>query len=85
MKKQIMNSATIIAMVIGTISFVGCGSSEKAEHNDAEEAVSTETDNHAEHDHAHYQCPMDCENGKVYEEEGKCPVCEMDLKEVSTE
>jgi len=32
-----------------------------------------------------YQCPMDCENGKTYDEEGKCPVCGMDLKKVETE
>ena len=29
-----------------------------------------------------YQCPMDCENGKTYDEEGTCPVCKMDLKKV---
>lgn len=28
-----------------------------------------------------YQCPMDCEKGKSYSKEGKCPVCEMPLKE----
>jgi hypothetical protein len=27
-----------------------------------------------------YQCPMDCEKGKTYEQPGKCPVCEMDLE-----
>ena len=32
-----------------------------------------------------YKCPMDCEKGKTYEEEGKCPVCEMDLKKVEKE
>ena len=34
-----------------------------------------------------YQCPMDCEEGKSYTEEGKCPVCKMALveKEVSLE
>jgi hypothetical protein len=26
-----------------------------------------------------YSCPMDCENGKIYLEKGKCPVCEMEL------
>ena len=30
-----------------------------------------------------YQCPMDCEKGKSYTEPGKCPVCNMDLKEKS--
>jgi transcription initiation factor IIE alpha subunit len=32
-----------------------------------------------------YACPMDCENGKTYDKEGKCPVCEMDLKKVEKE
>ena len=32
-----------------------------------------------------YACPMDCENSKTYETEGKCPVCEMDLKKVEKE
>lgn len=29
-----------------------------------------------------YQCPMKCEGDKTYPEPGKCPVCEMPLKEV---
>jgi hypothetical protein len=32
-----------------------------------------------------YQCPMDCENGKTYDKEGICPVCEMNLKKVEKE
>ncbi len=28
---------------------------------------------------ASYECPMDCEKGKTYEKQGKCPVCNMDL------
>lgn len=28
---------------------------------------------------ASYECPMDCEKGKIYDEQGKCPVCNMDL------
>jgi uncharacterized paraquat-inducible protein A len=30
-----------------------------------------------------YQCPMDCEKGKTYKEEGKCPVCHMNLRKSS--
>ncbi len=26
-----------------------------------------------------YECSMDCEKGKTYHEQGKCPVCNMDL------
>lgn len=50
------------------------------------EGVKTEI--HEGHDHDKddmtsndvYQCPMDCEEGKTYDEEGSCPVCNMDLK-----
>lgn len=27
-----------------------------------------------------YQCPMDCEKGKSYINEGSCPICKMNLK-----
>lgn len=30
-----------------------------------------------------YQCPMKCEGDKTYAKEGKCPKCNMKLKEVS--
>ncbi|VDN49278.1 copper [Cu(I)] transporter ATPase [Petrocella atlantisensis] len=29
-----------------------------------------------------YQCPMKCDNGKLYDEPGKCPTCGMNLKEL---
>lgn len=31
-----------------------------------------------------YQCPMDCESGKTYEEQGACAVCKMELKANTT-
>jgi hypothetical protein len=31
---------------------------------------------------AAYQCPMKCEGEKTYDAAGKCPACQMDLKEV---
>ncbi len=31
-----------------------------------------------------YQCPMQCEGDKTYDEPGSCPVCKMDLKAVET-
>ena len=30
-----------------------------------------------------YQCPMDCEKGKLYDQPGTCPVCKMELKPVA--
>ncbi len=29
-----------------------------------------------------YICPMKCEGDKTYPQDGKCPVCGMNLKEV---
>jgi len=29
-----------------------------------------------------YKCPMDCEDGTEYNEEGACPVCGMELKHI---
>ena len=31
-----------------------------------------------------YQCPMQCEGDKTYDEAGSCPICNMDLKQVET-
>ncbi len=30
----------------------------------------------------HYQCPMKCEGDKTYHKNGKCPVCNMQMKAV---
>ena len=30
-----------------------------------------------------YHCPMQCEGEKTYNEEGVCPICNMDLKRVN--
>jgi transcription initiation factor IIE alpha subunit len=30
----------------------------------------------------HYQCPMKCEGDKTYHKNGKCPVCNMQMKPV---
>lgn len=31
----------------------------------------------------HFQCPMKCEQDKIYTEIGKCPLCKMNLREVN--
>ncbi|HMC00821.1 MAG TPA: heavy metal-binding domain-containing protein [Flavobacteriaceae bacterium] len=48
-------------------------------------AKQTSTTETVDEDHDHYKCPMDCEEGKTYHEEGKCPVCKMDLQKVKEE
>lgn len=39
------------------------------------------------HDHAiapdHYSCPMHCAGGKTYDQPGKCPVCGMNLQQLT--
>ncbi len=30
-----------------------------------------------------YQCPMDCEKGKIYKDKGECPKCGMELKAIT--
>jgi len=82
MKKSML----LIALCLGLGVVV---SSCKGEKKDVKEATEMQ-ENHAA-DKADmamndvYQCPMDCEKGKTYDKEGKCPVCEMDLKKLKKE
>lgn len=66
MKKAKVLIATGIFFLAGII-FTGCA-----------EVTTTETNEQTAEKEV-YQCPMDCEDGKTYEEEGQCPLCEMDL------
>jgi hypothetical protein len=76
MKKSILLVAAIFSIAV---MFTSCKDTKKEEVN---------TESHEGHDHEGeemaagdvYQCPMDCEKGKTYEEAGSCPVCKMDLK-----
>jgi len=83
MNKSILTFGVAVLFVLGSITFIGCGSggeqhesTEKHEHHD----------NHDDHQHAAtYQCPMKCEGDKTYEKAGKCPSCGMNLEEVKEE
>ncbi len=80
MKKSILVFAAVFSFAV---LFTSCKEVKKEE-------VKTEMqENHEGHDHDAdkemaskdaYQCPMDCEKGKTYDEKGSCPVCKMDLK-----
>jgi hypothetical protein len=82
MKKLVFVMAFIIAT--GTL-FTSCKSDHKEEHDVIKEIVK-ENDAEVKEEMNNkliaglYQCPMDCEDGKTYEEPGMCPVCKMDLK-----
>ena len=82
MKKLIL--IMIVALSVNTL-FVACKDNKEAhneEHNSKSEHASEKADlalNNL------YQCPMNCEDGKTYDEAGHCPVCAMDLKKVEGE
>lgn len=78
MKSKILNLVWIATFAIGSSTFIGCGSNTDKEPKNHEH--SADSTHHHDGAHAHYQCPMDCEKGKVYEEPGQCPVCKMDLQ-----
>ena len=68
MKKSILVLALFLGLSIVTFS---CKDNTKQTVSDTESV---------EEQHDHYKCPMDCEEGKTYDEEGQCPVCKMDLQ-----
>ena len=73
MKKVILGLAIVFS--VGVV-FTSCKSEKK--ETKKEQTEKTHTKDVAAKDV--YQCPMDCEEGKTYEKEGKCPVCKMKLK-----
>ncbi len=69
MKKGFITLGIFSALTLGALTITSCGGETKTET--AEAAI--------------YQCPMDCEDGKTYDKEGICPVCEMELRPVEKE
>jgi Heavy metal binding domain len=85
MKKSILLFA--LSLSLGVV-IMSCKEEKK-------EAASEETKTEMQENHAadkadmamndKYQCTMDCEDGKIYDKPGKCPVCNMDLIKVEKE
>ena len=73
MMKSTLKMMAVAALFFAATALTACGGS-----NETNNAETSGQDAHA----AHYQCPMDCEEGKTYEEAGTCPVCKMDLEKV---
>jgi hypothetical protein len=69
MKSKLFFSITLFAGLF----FAAC----KHESKNTLPAATADTKN------VKYQCPMDCEKGKLYDQPGSCPVCKMDLKAVA--
>ena len=64
-------SLPLILIAFSFLLFTAC------KDKSAESKPESHTELHAS---AAFQCPMDCEDGKTYNEAGNCPVCKMDLK-----
>jgi len=78
MKKIIVLIAAVFTV---SLFFSSCKEKKNEEHK-------TEKHDEKEHQeemaaHSKFQCPMDCEEGKAYDQKGSCPVCKMDLKETA--
>ena len=58
------------AMLTGMVS---CGNSET---HQPKESID---EDHMQHDHAEYICPMKCEGDNTYHEPGNCPECGMKM------
>lgn len=84
MKKVILMLAVVFAIVLTSCKNEHKHGSEthehKTEHSEEHKSKDSEKGDMAMVDK--YQCPMDCEKGKTFDKEGKCSVCEMDLKKV---
>ena len=90
MKKLILSIA-VVALV--AISVTSCKSDVKKDAEEVTTEVTKEVEKEVKEEvektmhegemaMAMYQCPMKCEGDKMYDKEGKCPKCNMDLKKM---
>lgn len=63
----------LLACIIAPVMLTSCGGTGAGKPGgDSVPAVNTSV---------RYSCPMECEPGTAYDTIGKCPVCQMDMKE----
>ncbi len=91
MKKLILSIA-VVALVAFTVT--SCKSDAKKDAEEVTTEVKKEVEKEVkevkevvektmhEGEMAMYQCPMKCEGDKMYDKEGECPKCKMDLKKM---
>ncbi|MDQ3111587.1 MAG: hypothetical protein M3R17_16995 [Bacteroidota bacterium] len=75
MKKLILSSVLAIAFL------ASCGGDADKNKSDSANAV-VPANGGTNVTAVKYQCPMKCEGEKTYDAAGKCPMCQMDMKEV---
>ncbi len=81
MKKSIL---LLVAIFTIAISFNSCKETSKKEDKKDAKEETIQKEGELAND-VYYQCPMDCEKGKKYDKEGKCPSCEMALKKYNSD
>src|ERR1044072_3786586 len=82
--KSIMKKI-IFSAVIALAFLTSCGNSEKSKPASDSPAIPTANvpaGGGTQIAAVKYQCPMKCEGEKTYDKAGKCPMCQMDMKEV---
>jgi hypothetical protein len=73
---------TFLLLAISIMIFA-CNNQETKEEEQQHEVVTDTTlKSSAQDTLVAYQCPMKCEGEKTYSEQGKCPLCEMELVKV---
>ena len=84
MKINIIKSLGIITM--SALILISCSESQEGTNPEGSTISNDQEINSEENEeHSHsieYKCPMDCEDGKTYNEPGDCPVCGMEVKEI---
>lgn len=60
-----------LALALSVMAFFACKTDHSKHATSATQTVASE-----------YSCPMNCEKGKIYDQPGSCPVCNMDLEPV---
>ena len=80
-----MRNYTVFIALFLLVFITSCKEEKKAEAGNPDTEMQSEAPDSELTAEVRYQCPMDCEHGKTYEAEGKCPVCKMDLKPVAKE
>ncbi len=74
MKKLILSSVIALAFLASCGNDADKAKSDSLKNADANGGTNVTAVN--------YQCPMKCEGEKTYATAGKCPMCQMDMKEV---
>jgi len=80
-----MKKIAVVLAVAFAISLTACSSEKQEKEQEQSSGQMPTHKKHMQQAGVMYQCPMKCEEDKMYDEEGDCPVCGMPLERVDTE